>query len=70
MSVARVDNIPGFSIDRVAPAAGDDPDVLRLENLDTDNPAAGRGDGGDARGDRRGRGEQLAALRRADLYRT
>jgi aspartate/methionine/tyrosine aminotransferase len=38
MSVARLDHIPGFSIDRVAAAAGDDPDVLRLENLDTDIP--------------------------------
>ncbi len=28
--------IPGFSIDRVAEAAGNDPDILRLENLDTD----------------------------------
>jgi aspartate/methionine/tyrosine aminotransferase len=28
--------IPGFGIDRVAAAVGDDPDVLRLENLDTD----------------------------------
>jgi N-succinyldiaminopimelate aminotransferase len=28
--------IPGFGIDRVAAAAGRDPDVLRLENLDTD----------------------------------
>ena len=36
MSVARLNDIPGFSIDRVAAAAGDDPDVLRLENLDTD----------------------------------
>jgi len=36
MSVARLAGIPGFSIDRVAAAAGDDPDVLRLENLDTD----------------------------------
>jgi aspartate/methionine/tyrosine aminotransferase len=35
-SVTRLDDIPGFSIDRVAAAAGDDPDVLRLENLDTD----------------------------------
>jgi aspartate/methionine/tyrosine aminotransferase len=34
----RLDNIPGFNIDRVAAAAGDDPDVLRLENLDTDIP--------------------------------
>ena len=41
MSVARLNDIPGFSIDRVAAAAGDDPDVLRLENLDTDvRPAA------------------------------
>lgn len=39
MSVRRLDHIPGFSIDRVAAAAGDDPDVLRLENLDTDIPA-------------------------------
>jgi aspartate/methionine/tyrosine aminotransferase len=38
MSVGRLDDIPGFSIDRVAAAAGDDPDVLRLENLDTDIP--------------------------------
>ena len=38
MSVRRLDDIPGFSIDRVAAAAGDDPDVLRLENLDTDVP--------------------------------
>src|SRR5215218_4026935 len=38
MSVQRLENIPGFSIDRVAAAAGDDPDVLRLENLDTDVP--------------------------------
>lgn len=36
MSVSRLDDIPGFSIDRVAAAAGDDADVLRLENLDTD----------------------------------
>ncbi|MDX6629055.1 MAG: N-succinyldiaminopimelate aminotransferase [Gaiellales bacterium] len=38
MSVKRLEHIPGFSIDRVAAAAGDDPDVLRLENLDTDLP--------------------------------
>ncbi len=38
MSVARLAEIPGFSIDRVAAAAGDDPDTLRLENLDTDVP--------------------------------
>lgn len=38
MSVRRLDHIPGFNIDRVAAAAGDDPDVLRMENLDTDIP--------------------------------
>jgi aspartate/methionine/tyrosine aminotransferase len=38
MSVRRLEHIVGFSIDRVAAAAGDDPDVLRLENLDTDIP--------------------------------
>jgi aspartate/methionine/tyrosine aminotransferase len=38
MSAARLEHIPGFNIDRVAAAAGDDPDVLRLENLDTDIP--------------------------------
>jgi N-succinyldiaminopimelate aminotransferase len=38
MSVGRLTDIPGFNIDRVAAAAGDDPDVLRLENLDTDIP--------------------------------
>jgi Aminotransferase class I and II len=38
MSVRRLEQIPGFHIDRVAAAAGDDPDVLRLENLDTDIP--------------------------------
>lgn len=36
MTVRRLAGIPGFSIDRVAAAAGDDPEVLRLENLDTD----------------------------------
>jgi aspartate/methionine/tyrosine aminotransferase len=36
MSVRRLEQIPGFNIDRVAAAAGDDPDVLRMENLDTD----------------------------------
>jgi N-succinyldiaminopimelate aminotransferase len=36
--VARLDGIPGFAIDRVAAAAGVDPDVLRMENLDTDLP--------------------------------
>jgi aspartate/methionine/tyrosine aminotransferase len=34
----RLAGIPGFNIDRVAAAAGDDPDVLRMENLDTDLP--------------------------------
>ena len=38
MGVRRLDDIPGFNIDRVAAGAGDDPDVLRLENLDTDIP--------------------------------
>jgi len=38
MSVRRLAQIPGFNIDRVAAAAGDDPEVLRLENLDTDIP--------------------------------
>lgn len=36
MSVRRLAEIPGFSIDRVAAAAGADPEVLRMENLDTD----------------------------------
>jgi aspartate/methionine/tyrosine aminotransferase len=36
--VARLKEIPGFNIDRVADAAGDDPEVLRMENLDTDVP--------------------------------
>jgi aspartate/methionine/tyrosine aminotransferase len=38
MSVRRLHDIPGFNIDRVAAAAGDDPEVLRMENLDTDVP--------------------------------
>jgi aspartate/methionine/tyrosine aminotransferase len=38
MTVQRLAGIPGFHIDRVAAAAGDDPDVLRMENLDTDIP--------------------------------
>jgi aspartate/methionine/tyrosine aminotransferase len=38
VSVRRLEHIPGFNIDRVAAAAGDDPDVLRMENLDTDVP--------------------------------
>lgn len=36
MTSRRLSALPGFSIDRVAAAAGDDPEVLRLENLDTD----------------------------------
>ncbi|MFQ5446066.1 MAG: pyridoxal phosphate-dependent aminotransferase [Saprospiraceae bacterium] len=36
MSVRRLSNIPGFSIDQVAKAAGSNPGILRLENLDTD----------------------------------
>ncbi len=36
MSVDRLAGIPGFSIDRVAAAVGNDARVLRLENLDTD----------------------------------
>jgi aspartate/methionine/tyrosine aminotransferase len=35
-AVNRLSEIPGFNIDKVAAAAGDDPDVLRMENLDTD----------------------------------
>lgn len=42
MSVKRLAEIPGFNIDRVAAAAGDDPEVLRMENLDTDlSPPSG-----------------------------
>ena len=36
--VERLANIVGFHIDKVAAAAGNDPDILRLENLDTDVP--------------------------------
>jgi aspartate/methionine/tyrosine aminotransferase len=36
MRTKRMTEIPGFGIDRVAAAVGEDPDVLRLENLDTD----------------------------------
>jgi aspartate/methionine/tyrosine aminotransferase len=36
MRTKRMEAIPGFGIDRVAAAVGEDPDVLRLENLDTD----------------------------------
>jgi aspartate/methionine/tyrosine aminotransferase len=38
VNVSRLQEIPGFNIDRVAAAAGSDPDVLRMENLDTDIP--------------------------------
>ena len=38
MSVRRLAGIPGFAIDEVAARAGADPQVLRLENLDTDLP--------------------------------
>jgi hypothetical protein len=34
----RLDGIPEFGIDRVADAAGSDPEVLRLENYDTEIP--------------------------------
>jgi len=34
MTVERLQDVPGFDIDDVADAAGDDPEVLRLENLD------------------------------------
>jgi aspartate/methionine/tyrosine aminotransferase len=36
MGSRRMGGIPGFGIDRVAASVGDDPEVLRLENLDTD----------------------------------
>ncbi|SEG87303.1 Aspartate/methionine/tyrosine aminotransferase [Nonomuraea solani] len=35
---SRFAQVQSFDIDKVAAAAGDDPDVLRLENLDTDVP--------------------------------
>jgi N-succinyldiaminopimelate aminotransferase len=38
MGTQRMAGIPGFGIDRVAAVVGDDPEVLRLENLDTDLP--------------------------------
>ena len=38
MRASRMRDIPGFGIDKVAAAAGEDPDVLRMENLDTDLP--------------------------------
>jgi N-succinyldiaminopimelate aminotransferase len=36
MRAGRMRDIPGFGIDKVAAAVGDDPEVLRMENLDTD----------------------------------
>ena len=38
MTVKRLASITGIGLDIVAAAAGSDPDVLRLENLDTDLP--------------------------------
>jgi aspartate/methionine/tyrosine aminotransferase len=38
MRARRLNDVPGFGIDKVAAAAGDDPEVLRMENLDTDLP--------------------------------
>jgi aspartate/methionine/tyrosine aminotransferase len=38
MRSRRLEEVPGFGIDKVASAAGDDPEVLRMENLDTDLP--------------------------------
>jgi N-succinyldiaminopimelate aminotransferase len=35
---SRLAGIPGFGIDKVAADAGSDPEILRLENLDTDVP--------------------------------
>ena len=36
MRARRLGDVPGFGIDKVAAAAGEDPEILRLENLDTD----------------------------------
>ena len=38
MRARRLDNVSGFGIDKVAAAAGNDPEILRMENLDTDVP--------------------------------
>jgi aspartate/methionine/tyrosine aminotransferase len=38
MRARRLHDVPGFGIDQVAAAAGVDPDILRMENLDTDVP--------------------------------
>src|ERR1700751_4987792 len=40
MTVSRLKHIPGINVDRVGDAAdaAHDPDILRLENMDTDIP--------------------------------
>ena len=38
MRARRLDGVTGFGIDKVAAAAGHDPEILRMENLDTDVP--------------------------------
>src|ERR687896_2218915 len=38
MRASRMREVPGFGIDKVAAAAGEDLAVLRMENLDTDLP--------------------------------
>ena len=38
MIAKRLEHVTGIGLDRVAAAAGTDPDILRLENLDTDIP--------------------------------
>lgn len=38
MRAKRLEDVPGFGIDKVAEAAEGDPDILRLENLDIDLP--------------------------------
>ena len=64
MTVSRLRDIPGIGVDVVGDAAdaAADPDILRLENLDTDLRAAAGGAGGDPRGHRRRRGQQLPAV--------
>jgi hypothetical protein len=39
MGVQRLNDIPGFNIDRVAAAAGDDPDVLHFSRICTHDRA-------------------------------
>ncbi len=41
MIASRLKTVTGIGLDRVAAAVGADPDVLRLENLDTDIPVPG-----------------------------